>query len=366
VANPFRVGIVGCGKISNAYFEGLKPYAGVRIAAVADLDPVRAHAKAAEHGVAKACATDELLADPDIDGIINLTIPGSHASVNLAAIAHGKHVYVEKPWALDRTEGARVIEAADLRGVRAGCAPDTFLGGGIQTCRRLIDEGAIGEPVSATAFMCGHGHESWHPSPEFYYKRGGGPMFDMGPYYLTALVNLIGPIRRVAASVRTTFPTRTITSEPLRGDVITVDTPTHLAGTVDFSNGAIGTVVMSFDVWGNNLPRIEIHGTEGSLSVPDPNTFGGVVRLLKAGTREWIDLPLTHSDKVGRGIGLADLARAIEVGRPHRTDASVAQHVVDVMQAFEESSDLGQHITIGSTCVRPAPLPAGLAVGELD
>jgi len=258
-----------------------------------------------------------------------------------------------------------VVAAAADRGLRAGCAPDTFLGGGIQTCRKLIDEGVIGEPVAAAAFMAGHGHESWHPSPEFYYKPGGGPMFDMGPYYLTALVNLIGPIRRVAASTRQTFPTRTITSEPLKGQVIEVETTTHLAGTVDFENGAIGTVIMSFDVWGHSLPRLEIYGTEGSLSVPDPNTFGGPVLLRKPREKEWTELPLTHSHEVGRGIGLADLARALATGRPHRTDARLAQHVLDVMQAFDESSQAAAHVRIATTCERPEPLPAGLRPDEL-
>ena len=361
-----KIGIIGTGAISGAYVGGCAAYPFLEIMACADLDAERAKEKAEEFGIPKACTVEELLADDDIHIVLNLTVPGAHTGVNLAAIEAGKHVYCEKPLALDRAEARKALSAADKRGLRVGCAPDTFLGAGGQTCRRLIDEGAIGRPVAATAFMMGHGHESWHPSPEFYYKPGGGPMFDMGPYYLTALVNLLGPVTRVAGSTSTAFPTRTITSEPLKGKVIEVETPTHVTGTMDFADGAIATVVMSFDVWSHRLPCIEIYGTEGTLAVPDPNAFRGPVMLRKPGDEDWQEVPLTHSDEVGRGIGVADMAKAIMEDRPHRVSGELAAHVLDCMQAFEESSDAGRHIAIRSSFERPAPLPTGLKPGEMD
>ena len=248
-----------------------------------------------------------------------------------------------------------------------GCAPDTFLGAGHQTCRKLIDDGAIGEPVAAAAFMACHGHESWHPDPEFYYKPGGGPMFDMGPYYLTALVNLLGPVRRVTGSARITFPERLITSEPKSGTKITVDVPTHVAGVLDFANGAVATIITSFDVWAHNLPRIDVYGSEGSLSVPDPNGFGGPVRIRRSGDSEWTEVPHTHGcAENGRGIGVADMACALRSGRPHRTSGQLAYHVLDVMHAVHDASREGTHIELESTCDRPTPVPTGLAEGTLD
>lgn len=366
MTDTIKVGIVGCGNISNAYFKGSKEFDILEIVGVADIDPERARTKAEEHGVKAYGSVDELLADPQIQIVVNLTTPQSHAPVSLAAIAAGKHVHEEKPFALRREDGVKILEAAKAKGVLVGCAPDTFLGGGIQTSRKLIDDGVIGTPIAATAFMAVHGHESWHPNPEFYYQKGGGPMFDMGPYYLTALVNLLGPITRVTGSTRTSFPQRTITSQPQYGKKIDVEVTTHLAGVVDFASGAIGTIIMSFDVWSHSLPLIEIYGSEGTMRVPDPNNFGGSVFVRKAGEKEWTEMPLTHSDKVGRGIGVADMAYAIVYGRKHRVSGELAHHVLDVMQAFDEASESGQHQRIASTVERPAPLPVGLALGELD
>ena len=363
---PVKVGVIGCGAISGAYLRGCAPFHILEVVACADLNEARAKARAQEFGIPKVCSVEELLADPEIQIVLNLTVPKAHAELNVAAIDAGKSVYVEKPFAVTRDEGREVVEAAREKNVLVGCAPDTFLGGGGQTCRKLMDEGAIGEPVAAVAFMAGRGHESWHPSPEFYYKPGGGPMFDMGPYYLTALVNLLGPVSRVTASSRITFPERTITSEPLSGTVITVETATHIAGVVDFDNGTIGCVIMSFDVVAHNLPAIQIYGTEGSMSVPNPNTFRGPVRLRRIGDEDWREIPLTHWDEVGRGIGVADMAYALVHGRPHRASGELAFHVLEVMQAFEEASRSGRHVEIESTCTRPAPLPTGLQPGELD
>jgi predicted dehydrogenase len=361
-----KVGIIGCGNISPAYFKGCRAFDILDVVACADIDMARARDRAAEFGIPRACTVEELLADPEVRIAVNITIPKAHTEVNLAAVAAGKNVHCEKPLAVTRADGRRVLAAASARGVLVGCAPDTFLGGGIQTCRKLIDDGWIGEPVAATAFMTCHGHESWHPDPGFYYAAGGGPMLDMGPYYLTALVNLMGPIRRVTGSTRITFPERIITSQPKYGTRVTVETATHVAGVMDFANGAIGTIITSFDVWYADLPRIEIYGTEGSLSVPDPNIFGGTVQVRRAGAPEWSTIPLTHSAEVGRGIGVADMAYALTYGRAHRTSGALAYHVLDVMEAFEDASRSGKHIEITSVCERPAALPVGLHARELD
>lgn len=251
-----------------------------------------------------------------------------------------------------------------MRPRRRACAwavPDTFLGAGLQTCRKVIDDGLIGEPIGATAFMTSHGPEDWHPDPEFVYQAGGGPMLDMGPYYLTALVALMGPVRRVCGSARITFPERVIGSEPKRGQVMKVEVPTHVAGVLDFASGAVGTILMSFDVWAAELPRIEIYGTEGSLSLPDPNTFGGPVRLKRAKDKRWRTVPLTHGYAENwRGIGVADMASAIGSDRPHRASGDLAYHVLDIMHAIQDASQASRYVALGSTCGRPAPLPTGL------
>jgi len=361
------IGIVGCGNISQVYFQASKTLDVFNLIACADLDLSRAQAKAQEHGV-QALSVPELLAHPNIQIVINLTIPKAHGEVGLAALKAGKSVYNEKPLALTRQEGKEMLALAHEKGLFVGGAPDTFMGGGIQTCRKLIDDGAIGEPIAATAFMMGHGHESWHPDPDFYYQPGGGPMFDMGPYYLTALVYLMGPVHRVTGSTRTTFAERTITSKPNYGQKITVRTPTHIAGVMDFANGAIGTLITSFDVWGHSLPPIEIHGTEGSLSVPDPNSFGGPVKLRKAGEKEWQDVPLTHGyAKQYRGLGVADMAYSIlRPGRPTRANGELAYHVMDLMHAFHDASNAGQHVLVESTCAQPSAMPTDLPEGKLD
>ncbi len=361
------IGLIGCGTISKTYLEVARTLEILDVVACADILPERAAARAAEFGVPRACTVEELLADPDIAITVNLTIPRAHAEVGIAALEAGKSVYNEKPLAVERADGRRMLELAAAKGLRVGGAPDTFLGGGLQTCRKLIDDGAIGEPVAAVAFMMSHGHESWHPDPDFYYQPGAGPLFDMGPYYLTALVSLIGPVKRVTGSARTTFPERTITSQPKFGQKIQVNTPTHVAGVMDFASGAVGTIITSFDVWPANLPRIEIYGTAGSLSVPDPNTFNGPVRLWTPETKEWTEVPLTHGyTKNSRGLGVADMAYAIRSGRPHRANGDLAYHVLDVMHAFLDASRENRHVEVTSTCERPAPLPVGLTEGTLD
>lgn len=361
-----KVGILGCGNIFPAYVHGCRAFDILEVAACADIDIERARARAKEFEVPKACTPEALLADPEIEIVVNLTVPQAHLETNLAAVEAGKNVHAEKPFALRRDDGRRVLEAAAAKDVLVGCAPDTFLGGGLQTCRKLIDDGEIGEPVAAVAFMCGHGPEAWHPNPDFFYKFGGGPLFDMGPYYLTALVHLLGPIRTVTGAARISFPERVATSEALYGHRISVDVPTHVAGVLGFEAGPVGTLVMSFDVWAHNLPRIEIYGSLGTLSVPDPNTFSGPVKLFRADTGEWRDVPLTHSADVGRGIGVADMAHALRSGRAHRASGQLAQHVLDVMQSLYDASDAGTRVQVQSYTPRPAPLPVGLAPGKLD
>jgi len=361
------VGVVGCGNISHIYLQMCQAFKILRVAACADLDPARAKARAAEFKVPRACTTEELLADPEIQIVVNLTIPKAHAPVARAALEAGKSVHNEKPLAITREEGQMLLATAKAKGLRVGGAPDTFLGAGLQTARKVLDDGAIGEPIGAAAHMVCHGHESWHPDPEFYYKVGGGPMFDMGPYYLTALVSLLGPVRRVTGSARATFAERTITSEPKRGQKIRVDVPTHVAGIMDFTSGAVGTILTSFDVWAADLPLLQVFGTEGSLILPDPNGFGGPVQIRRAGDKAWQDVPLTHRyAENSRGIGVADMAYALRSGRRHRANGDLAYHVLDIMHAFHDASREGRHVDLESTCERPAALPADVKEWELD
>jgi len=361
-----KVGIIGCGNIVDIYLKNLcNVFKNVEVAACADLIMDRALAKADERPGVRACTTTELLRDKGIEIVVNLTIPKAHYEVALAAIKAGKSVHNEKPLALTRKEGKALLEKAKAKGVLVGGAPDTFMGAGLQTCRKLIDEGIIGEPVAATAFMLCPGHESWHPDPEFYYQIGGGPMFDMGPYYLTALIHLLGPVKRVTGATRISFPTRTITSKPKSGKVINVEVPTHVAGLMDFASGAIGTIVTSFDVKAHGLPHIEIYGSKGTMRVPDPNNFGGKVEVNTGGG--WTEMPLSHIyAEDSRGIGVADMAAALRGGRKHRANGEMAYHVLDIMHAIHDSSKAGKHVEIKSACDRPAPLPTGLAPGEID
>jgi predicted dehydrogenase len=362
------VGLVGCGEISAVYLKQARSYDTFDIVACTDIDMERAKARAAEFDVPIACTVDALLANPDVEVVLNLTVPQAHADVALAALRAGKHVYNEKPLATTRQDACCILEEACARGLRVGCAPDTFLGAGLQTCRKLLDDGWIGTPVAASAFMMTQGPESWRPDPAFYYQPGLGPLFDMGPYYLTALIALIGPVRRVTSSARITFLERKITSKPLFGTMIKVNTPTHIAGLLDFESGAVGTLVTSCDVWAAEVPRLEIYGTDGTLSVPNPNMVGGPVRVRRAGASSWTEMPLAYplDQTYARGAGLADMAAAIRSGRPHRAHGHLAFHVVDIIQAFLEASAEGRHIELTSGCPRPASLPLGLLPYEIE
>jgi predicted dehydrogenase len=354
---PVAVGVVGCGTISRIYLENCTASPLLRVAACADLDLARAEERAREFGVPRACGPEALLADPAIDLVLNLTIPAAHAEVALAALEAGKHVYNEKPLAVSREDGRRIVELAAARGLRVGGAPDTFLGAGLQTGLRLLDEGAIGAPVAATAMFLSPGHERWHPSPDFYYQRGGGPLFDMGPYYITALVAMLGPVARVSAATRTTFPTRTIGSQPRAGETIAVEVPTHHTAILEFAAGAVATLITSFDVAGGYPPHLELYGTAGHLRLPDPNSFGGPLRLRRQGEREWAEVALDAGRaENARGLGVEDMAAAIAEGRPHRASGALAFHVLDVMHAIEESAAAGASLAVTSSCERPAPL----------
>ena len=362
-----KVGIIGTGNISGIYLQNGKRFESMEVVACADLDADRARAKAEEYGV-RGYTVEQLLADPEIQLVINLTIPQAHAPVALQALEAGKHVYTEKPLAATREEGKRVLETARSKGLLVGGAPDTFLGGGIQTCIKLIQDGAIGTPIGATAFMMGSGPEAWHPNPDFFYQAGGGPLFDMGPYYLTALIAMLGPLKRVTGSAQISFPERTATSEKLNGKKIKVETPTHIAGVLDFVSGPMATLLTSFDINGGSvLPRIELYGSHGTLLVPDPNAFGGPVRIRRAGEEEWSDVPLTHGKtENARGIGAADMAQAILSGREHRASGDLANHVLEAMFGILEASEQNAHYAMQSGCRQPAPFPVGLADGELD
>lgn len=362
-----KVGVVGCGCISEIYMSNLsKKYKNIELIACTDLIHERSEHRASQFGVPRVYEPEEFYKDKDIELVVNLTTPQSHTEVDLLALNAGKHVYSEKPFGLNREDASKVIKLAKEKGLIVGGAPETFLGGGIQTCRKLIDEGWIGAPVAATAFMMCHGHESWHPDPEFYYQFGGGPMFDMGPYYLTALVSTLGPVAKVAGATKISFPTRTITSEKKYGSIVEVEVPTYVTGTLTFKSGAIATIITTFDAWDSQLPRIEIYGTEGTLSVPDPNTFGGPIFYKKPGMGEWKEIPVLFANRDNnRGIGVSDMADSIINGRTHRAHGDMAFHVLDIMQSIHESSDTDKILTLTSTCERPAPLPLSLMDGVL-
>lgn len=347
-----NVGIIGCGNISSIYFKNCQTFHALDIIACADLDRERAKEKADEHKI-KAYSVEEMLSDPSIDIVINLTIPAAHGQVTLNALKAGKNVYTEKPLAISLEEGKEIMELANSKGLRVGGAPDTFLGGGIQTGIKLIQDGWIGRPVAANAFFMSNGVEEWHPNPDFFYQTGGGPMFDMGPYYITALISLIGSVKRVTGSANISFAER----ETPEGRKIQVEVPTHISGVLDFENGAVGSLVTSFDSWGNNLPRIEVYGEYGTLSIPDPNTFGGPVKYRKKGEKEFMEVPLTHGYRTNsRGIGLADMAEAIQEGRPHRANMNLNYHVLEIMHGFHIASEQGKHYHLESEVKRPEPL----------
>ena len=362
--DEMKIGIIGCGNICRAYFGGAQNTDILEVKSCADIRMEAAKSAADKYGC-QAVTVDELLADPEIELVINITIPRAHVEVDLQVLEAGKHVYSEKPLGVSVEEAQKVIQLAAEKSLRVGCAPDTFLGAGGQTARKTIDEGSIGKPVAGTSLLAGHGPENWHPSPAFFYDIGGGPMLDMGPYYVTALVNVLGPVKRVAGITTKAFEKRVATSEGANGQVLPVKVSTHLTGALEFVNGAVVTLITSFDIWKHSLPRIEIHGTDGSMTIPDPNTFRGPVQVAHERREDWSDIPLAFPENA-RMIGVIDMVQAIRNGRPHRASGALAFHVLEVMTAFDKSSESGQHIEIQSIVQRPAPFPVGLNEWEVD
>ncbi|WP_100404919.1 Gfo/Idh/MocA family protein [Bacillus solitudinis] len=348
-----KVGIVGCGNISNIYLKNSYRFPEFDIIACADLNIEKAQATAVEFNI-KHLSVDELMASPDIDIILNLTVPQAHKEVTLQAITNKKHIYSEKPLATTFSDGNKIIDAAREQHVILGSAPDTFLGGSIQLAGELIEDGAIGKVIGATAFMMARGPESWHPNPAFFYQAGGGPMFDMGPYYLTALVSLLGPLNRITGSTQLSFPERKITSPDKYGEKITVQVPTHVTGILDFEAGATATIITSFDVFASRTPFIEIYGEEGTISLPDPNHFNHSLLVKQFDEVDWKEMkPKGEVEENLRGIGLADMASAVESGRMPRANGDMALHVLEAMHGIHESSTSGRHYQMKSKCKKP-------------
>jgi predicted dehydrogenase len=351
---PVGVGVIGAGVISDTYIKNLTSFPDVVVHAVGDLRPEAAQAKAEEYGIAGHGGPDAVLSHPDVEIVVNLTIPVAHVEVALAAVAAGKHVWSEKPFAMDRDSGAKLLATAADAGVRLGCAPDTFLGPGLQTARRIIETGDIGTPLTALTLMQSPGPESWHPNPAFLFQEGAGPLFDIGPYYLTALVQLFGPVAAVAGLASTSRPKRTIGSGPLAGTEFDVTVPSHISAIARFESGQSSQSIFSFDSPLTRHGFVEITGTEATLALPDPNAFGGAIKLIRR-NGEWETLAEVTA-AAERGTGVLDMARAIREDRPHRATGDLAHHVVDVMVSISESVDTGAFVDVTSSVDVPAIL----------
>ncbi|PZG04495.1 Gfo/Idh/MocA family protein, partial [Nonomuraea aridisoli] len=349
MGRPLNVGVVGCGAISAQYLTTIERLPRLRLVAVADLDLDRARQAVRAYPGVDVMSVPELMADPRVEMVLNLTVPAAHADVALLAIAAGKHVYCEKPLAATSADARRVLDAATAAGVRVGCAPDTVLGTGTQTARMAIDDGLIGTPVAATATMMTPGHERWHPDPDFYYVAGGGPLLDMGPYYISSLVTMLGPVTTVIGAGSRTRSKRTIGSGPRQGESVPVTVDTHVTGVLVHESGVLSTLVMSFDAVATKASRIEVHGEQGSLVVPDPNHFDGPVELARLGEDGWRTLPVSagYTD-AGRGIGLADFATT-PPDRVPRANGDLAFHVLDIMESLLTSTTTAQAVTLTTT-----------------
>ena len=377
---PLTVGVVGCGRISDIYFKTLSRFDTVRVEACASLDICESQARAKQYSIPKACMPDEIYADPEIEAVLNLTIPAAHAEVSLNALAAGKHVYCEKPLVANIADGKRVLDEASKRGLIVGNAPDTFLGGRWQTLRKLIDDGVIGKPLSATAFAGTHGTERHNPNPDFYYQFGGGPMLDLGPYYLTVLVFCLGPIARVCGMSNRGFERRMIENGDRKGEWMDVEIDTHVQGMMEFESGAIGSITMSFDIWDSEMPRLEVHGTQGTICIPDPdpvhgaNLFQGEVwyrtrefsrwthQPRPQGRDDWLIAENTHGhNEDSRGLGLVEMAYAIRQGRAPMANGELAYHVLEAMTGILESPERNRFVNVDSRCARPDLLAENFA-----
>ena len=362
------IGVIGCGSISLAYMRNAALFGNLRLVACADVVPEAAARRGAEFGV-RVEDVEGLLRNPEVDLVLNLTVPAAHVDVTLAALSAGKHVFTEKPLATTAADGRRLVAEAEAGGLLLGSAPDTFLGAAGRRARRLMDAGAIGRAVTGTAFMMGRGMEHWHPNPQFYYQPGGGPVLDMGPYYLTMLVNLLGPVARVIAMSGRGQDERMITAEgPFKDTSFAVGTPTTLLSLLEFRDGALVTFGASWDVFRHSNHPIELHGTAGSLRLPDPDTFGGTVSV-SAGGADWAhhdtarDLygaqnwPVAAPDRANyRMLGVADLVAAAAAGVPPRASGHLALHVLEVMEAILRSGESGDAVRLDGTAAQPAPL----------
>jgi predicted dehydrogenase len=367
------VGIIGCGNISSIYMRNMPQFRGLKLVACADVRAEAAEAQAAAHGI-EALTIDALLAQPDIGIVVNLTPPNAHFAVSHAALTAGKHVFGEKPITVEAADSAKLVAEAEKRGLRLGCAPDTFLGAGGRAAREIIDSGRIGKVLSGTCFLMSHGMEHWHPDPTFFFKPGGGPILDMAPYYLAALINLLGPVESVQARASAGFAERVVSAEgPMKGKAIKVETPTTVMAIVHFASGADILFTMSWDVWKHGHPPIELYGTEGSLRVPDPNFFGGAVEVTDKGG-DWITVD-TEARPYGkpnwrspnwaasmpsranyRCLGIAELASAATAGTPHRASGALASHALEVMHAMLTAGAQGGEVKVHSRIERPAAL----------
>jgi predicted dehydrogenase len=366
--DAFGIGLIGCGNISTTYLRLAPLFRGLDLRAVADVNPAAAAARAAEFGV-RALSVEDLLGSPDIDVVINLTIPDAHFAVSRAILEAGKHVYSEKPLVLTLDEGIALRDLAAARGLRVGCAPDTFLGGSHQQARALLDEGRVGAITAGSSAVLSHGMEHWHPNPDFFFLPGGGPMLDLGPYYIANLINLLGPVRRVAALTGAASPTRTILTEgPRKGETIPVKTPTSIHALLDFADGAAVNLSTSWDVWAHKRAPMELYGSEGSIFLPDPNFFGGPLELAGRDGKIQAVTPWDHPFGVPnqdhghgpianyRSAGLADMVAALAEGRDHRCSLDRTLHGVEVMTATLRSGETGGFVTLQTTCTRPAAL----------
>ena len=354
-SGPVGIGIIGAGVISDTYLENLSSFPDTAVLAIGDLRPDVARARAAEHGIGVAGDVDVVLGHPDVEIVVNLTIPAAHAEVADRALAAGRHVWNEKPLALDRASARVVLDAADAAGLRVGCAPDTFLGAGLQTARRLVEAEAIGAPLTALALLQSPGPDSWHPNPAFLFQAGGGPLFDIGPYYLTALVQTMGPIGSVAAVASTARDRRVIGSGPKAGESFEVTMPSHVGALIRFAGGQSAQVIFSFD---SALSRIllEVTGRDATMILPDPNEFDGDVGIRRRGSAVTEVLARTEA-RATRGTGVLDMARAIRADRPHRADGALAYHVLDVMVAIGEAAESGAFVPVESTVAVAELLP---------
>lgn len=364
-----KVGVIGCGQISGIYLKNCtQTFNLLEVAACADLVPELAQKRADEYQIARTCSVEELLADPAIEIVVNLTVPKAHAAVNQQALQAGKHVYTEKPFALTAADADQVLALAQQQDLRVGCAPDTFLGGGLQTCRKLIDEGAIGLPYAASGLiLMGNAYDGLRPNFPSYLQLGWDPLFDMAPYYLTALVSLLGPVQKVAGFTNQVHRTITVTNpqSSYYGATVPVEAPMNTAATLEFASGAVATLQAAKESFGYT-PRLEIYGTEGILYINDPNMFGGAIYLKQRdGSSREVAYSHGYSEN-SRGIGIADLAYGLRTGRPHRANGELARHVLDITLGIFESARSERHVRLATQCVRPAPLPLGLPHGELD